>query len=135
MDHDELNNLIIKELSRHQDRQEIVRKVCEASTLNWGEAESLIAEVESQNKRKITNRQGPFLMFLSIGTLMLGVGLLAYNMELIVAIFHRDLLAQILSLQSGYYRLAALVTGLGMTIGGFYGVWTTLASLLPGSEK
>lgn len=135
MNNEELTNLIIKELGKHHDRKEIVRKVCEESTLTWGEAEKFIAEVEMQNKRKIAARQGPLLIFLSIGTLVLGIGLLAYNMEILVAIFNQDLLGQILSLRSGYYRLAGLVTGLGMTVGGLYGVWTTLASFFPDSEK
>jgi hypothetical protein len=134
MDKEELINLIIKELGRHRHRQEIVRKICEASTLSWSEAERLIAEVEEQNKRKIATRQGPLLIFLSIGTLVLGIGLLAYNVELLVAIFNRDLLGQILALRSGYYRLIGLVTGLAMTIGGPYGIWTTLASFLPDSK-
>jgi hypothetical protein len=134
MDKEELINLIIKELGRHRHRQEIVRKICEASTLSWSEAERLIAEVEEQNKRKIATRQGPLLIFLSIGTLVVGIGLLAYNVELLVAIFNRDLLGQILALRSGYYRLIGLVTGLAMTIGGLYGIWTTLASFFPDSK-
>jgi hypothetical protein len=134
MNNEELINLIIKELSRHRDRQEIVRKICEAGTLTWSEAEKLIADVEEQNKRKIAVRQGPLLIFLSIGTLVLGIGLLAYNMELLIAIFNRDLFGQILGLQGGYYRLVGLVTGLSMTIGGLYGIWTTLASFIPDSK-
>lgn len=132
MNNEELPNFIIQQLGKNRDRQAIVQKICEATTLNWGEAEKLIAEVEAQNKRKIAVRQGPLLIFLSIGSLVLGIGLLAYNMQLIRAIFDKDLLGQVLSLQSGYYQLAALVTGLGMTIGGLYGVWTTLASFFPG---
>jgi len=134
MNNEELTNLIIKELGKHHDRKAIIQKVCEEGKLNWGEAERLIAEVEAQNKRKIAARQGPFLIFVSIGTLVLGIGLLAYNMEVLVSIFNRDLLQQILSLQSGYYRLAGLITGLGMTIGGLYGAWTTLGSFFPDSN-
>jgi hypothetical protein len=128
MNNEDLSNMIIKDLGRHHDRQEIVRKICEQTNLSWGEAENLIAEVEAQNRRKIATRQGPLLMFLSIGSLLLGIGLLAYNMEVLTAIFNTDLMQQILSLQSGYYRLASLLTGLGMTVGGLYGVWTTMAS-------
>ncbi len=131
MNDEELTTMIIQELGKHHDRQDVVRKVCENSTLSWGEAEKLIDEVEAQNRRKIAVRQGPLLMFLSIGSLVLGLGLLVYNMEVLVAIFNSDLMQQILSLQSGYSRLAGLVTGLAMTIGGFYGVWTTLASFFP----
>jgi len=134
MNNEELTNLIIKELGKHHERKAIIQKVCEESSLNWGEAERLLADVEAQNKRKIAARQGPFLIFVSIGTLVLGIGLLAYNMEVLVSIFNRDLLQQILSLQSGYYRLAGLITGLGMTIGGLYGASTTLASFFPDSK-
>ena len=135
MNNEELSNLIIKELSKHHDRQDIVRKICEESSLSWSEAERLITEVEKTNKKKIAVRQGPFLIVLSVGTLILGVGLLAYNTELLVAVFNKDLLVQILSLRSGYYRLAALVTGLGMTIGGLYGAWTAVASFFPDAEN
>ena len=131
MNKEELTNLIIKELSRHKDRKEIIQKVCEQSTLNWGEAESLVEEFASQNKRKIAARQSPLLIFLSIGTLVLGIGLLAYNVKFVMDFFQKDTMGQILSLQSGYYRVAALVTGLGMTVGGFYGMWNTLAALFP----
>lgn len=131
MNQDEITNFIIRELGKNRDHQEIVRKICEASTMNWGEVEKLVQEVESQNRRKIAGKRGPLLIFLSIGTLVVGIGLLAYNIEVLVAIFDRDLLGQILSIQSGYYRLVSLVTGAGMTIGGFYGIWTTLGSFLP----
>ncbi|HSJ88761.1 MAG TPA: hypothetical protein VK909_16225 [Anaerolineales bacterium] len=131
MNDEELTNMIIKELGKHHDRQEVVRKVCENSTLGWVDAEKFINEVEAQNRRKIAVRQGPLLIFLSIGSLVIGLGLLVYNMEVLAAIFSSDLMQQILSLRSGYYRLAGLVTGLAMAVGGFYGVWTTLASFFP----
>jgi hypothetical protein len=131
MNNEELTQFIVKELSKHHDRGEIVRKICEQTTLSWSEAERTIAEVESQNKRKIASRQGPLLIFMSIATLVIGIGLLAYNIELLFAIFNSDLMTQILSLQSGYYRLAGLVTGVGMIIGGLYGSWNVLASFLP----
>jgi hypothetical protein len=131
MNHEELANMIIKELGKHRNRQAIAEKVCEESGLNWSEAEKLITDVEAQNKGKIAARQGPFLMIISIATLLLGIGLIAYNMEIMIAIFNSDLIGRLLSLRSGYYRLASLVTGVGMTIGGFYGIWTTLASFFP----
>jgi len=131
MNNEELTSMIIKDLSKLQDRKEIVRKVCERSNLNWGEAERLVAEVVTQNKKKIAARQSPLLIFMSVGFLVLGIGLLAYNVQFMMDFFHRDTVGQILSLQSGYFRLTESVTGVGMTIGGFYGLWKTLADLLP----
>ena len=133
MNTEELTNLIIKELSKHHERKEVAQKVCEQSNLNWSEAERLIDQVETQHRRKIVGRQSPLLIFMSIGTLLLGLGLLAYNMQFLIHFFQRDTLEQILSLRSGYYEIAGLLTGFGMTIGGLYGVWKTLASLIPDS--
>jgi hypothetical protein len=134
MDNEELTQFIIKELSHHHDRGEIIRKVCEQTTLSWSEAERTMENVAAQNKKKIAARQSPLLIFMSIGTLVIGIGLLAYNMEILVAIFNSDLLHQILGLRSGYYRLASLVTGVGMVIGGLYGSWNVLASFFPDQE-
>lgn len=131
MNNEELTDLIVKGLSKHQDRKEIIRTVCEQSYLNWNEADRLVEEVATQNKTKIAARQSPLLIFLSIGTLVFGLGLLAYNVQFVMVFFQRDTLGQILSLQSGYYRLGTLATGLGMTVGGLYGLWKTLASLFP----
>ena len=131
MNNEELTILIINGLSKHQDRKEIVRQICEQSYLNWNEAERLVEEVASQNKAKIAARQSPLLIFLSIGTLVFGIGLLAYNAHFVIGFFQTDTIGQILSLQSGYYRLGGLVTGLGMTVGGFYGLWQTIATLFP----
>jgi hypothetical protein len=134
MNKEELIELVIRELGKHHERRDIVARICEQSTLGWGEAEQLVTEVESQYKRKIAARQGPLLVFVSVGTLVIGLGLLIYNFELIAAIFNKDLLGQILSLRSGYLQLISLVTGLGMTVGGVYGLWSALAALLPDSK-
>jgi len=129
----ELSDLIIKELSHHHNRNDIITKVCDQSTLTWKEADSLVAEVEAQNKRKIAVRQSPLLIFFSIGFFIAGIWLLVYNIQFILSFPNRDLLGQILSVESGYYRLIQLVTGLGMTVGGLYGMWKTLSALFPDS--
>ena len=128
---EELTNLVIKELGKHHDRKDIIQKVCEESNLNWTEAEHLVEQVETQHRRKIAGRQSPLLIVLSIGTLLVGFGLLAYNMQFIIHFFQKDTFDQIVGLRSGYYQVAGLLTGLSMTIGGLYGLWKTLASLLP----
>ncbi len=128
---EEFTTFIIKELGKHHDRKEIIRRLCEQSQLNWNEAEQLIALVEAQHKRTIAVRQTPLLLFLSIGTLVIGLGLLAFNMQVLLAFFQKDLLAQVLSVQSGYYRLIGLITGLAMTIGGMAGLWRAFGAIFP----
>ena len=128
---EELTAFIIKELSRHRDRKDIIQKVCERGGLHWKAAERLIVLVESQHKRIMTVQQAPMLLFLSIGILLLGIGLVGFNLQILLAFFERDILAQILSLQSSAYRIAGLVTGLGMTIGGLVGLWKSFGTIFP----
>lgn len=128
---DELTTLIIKELGRQRSRQDIIQKVCERGGLQWKDAERLITLVESQHKRTIGTRQAPLLLFLSIGTLLIGLGLLAFNMQVLLAFFQKDVLGQVLSLQSSYYQIIGLVTGLGMTVGGLVGLWKAFGAIFP----
>ena len=128
---EELTTLIIKELGRHRDRKDIIQKICERDGLNWQEAEQLITLVEAQNRRAIATRQTPLLLFLSIGTLLLGLGLLVINMDILSGFFQKDLLGQVLSLQSSYYRVLGFITGLGMTAGGLVGLWKAFEAIFP----
>lgn len=128
---DELTALIIKELGKQRSRQDIIQRVCERGGLHWKDAERLIALVESQHKRTIATRQTPLLLFLSIGTLLIGIGLLAFNMQILSAFFQKDVLEQVLSLQGSYYRIIGLVTGLGMTVGGMVGLWKAFGAIFP----
>jgi hypothetical protein len=130
MDED-LTSLIIKELGKHRSRNEITRKVCERGGLNWKEAEQLIVLVEARYRSTITTPQSPLLLFLSIGTLLLGLGLLAFNMQMIFAFFQNHIFGQIFSLPGNYYRILGGITGLGMTTGGLVGLWKAFGALFP----
>jgi hypothetical protein len=128
---EELTAFIVKELSRHRDRKDITHKVCERGGLNWKQAEQLITLVEAKHRRTVTVRQAPMLLFLSIGILLLGIGLLAFNLQILLTFFQKDVLQQILSVQSSAYRVIGLVTGLGMSIGGLIGLWKSFETIFP----
>jgi hypothetical protein len=130
---EELTAFIIKELSKHRDRRDIIQRICEREGLNWKDAERLITLVEANHRRTIATRQTPLLLFLSIGTLLLGIGLLAFNMQVLLAFFQKDVLGQLLSLQSSYYQVLGLITGLGMTVGGLVGLWKAFGAIFPES--
>lgn len=127
----ELTAFIIKELSKHRDRRAIVQKVCERAELPWKDAERLITLVEAQHRRSIRIPRTPWLLFLSIGTLLLGIGLLAFNLQIILAFFQKDVLDQVLSLQSNSYQVMGLLTGLGMTVAGLIGLWKAFGVMFP----
>ena len=127
---EELTKLIIKRLGKHHDRNEIIRAVCEEGTLNWSEAEKLVDQVAAEHASTIATRQLPFLVFVSAGTFILGIGLLFYNSQFFLGFFQKGIVEQLLSVQGGYYRLIGLITGLGMVAGGLTGLGKSIWPLL-----
>jgi hypothetical protein len=128
---EELTAFIIKELGKRRDRKSMIRRVCERGGLNGRDAERLIILVEARHKGRIIVRKSPWLLFLSIGTILLGIGLLAFNLQLVLAFFQKDVVVQVLSLQSNSYRMMGLITGFGMTIGGLVGLWKAFGDIFP----
>lgn len=127
---EQLAQRVVNDLAKHRSRNEIIRSVCEEGGLNWTEAEKLVQQVEQEHGRAIARRQGPLMIFLSIGTLLIGIALLIYGLEFFMAFFQGDTLEQALSLRSAYLRLIGGLTGLGMTAGGLIGLWKTVMPLL-----
>lgn len=127
---DELTNLIIKELGRHHSRNEIIVAVCEKGGLGWTQAEQLIEQVEQEHKRAIATRQSPLLIVISAATIIAGMGLVTYGVLFFTDFFQRDLLERSFILQTGYFKIISLFTGLAMFGGGSYGFWKAILPLL-----
>ncbi len=120
---EERTQRVVNDLSKHRSRNEIIRMLCEEGGMNWPEAEAFVKKVEAEHAHTIARKQGPLMIFLSIGSLLVGAALLAYGAEFFMALFQGDALSIILSARSAYLRLAGSVTGLGMVIGGFIGLY------------
>ena len=128
---DELTAFIIKELDRRHDRRKIIQKVCEKGGLHWKEAERLFVLVEARHKNTVLIPQTPVLLFWSIGMLIIGIGLLLYNTEILLAFFQKDALAQTLNLQGSSFRMIGLFTGTGITAVGMACLWKALGYIFP----
>ncbi len=127
----ELTTFIIKELDRQHDRKKIIEKVCKKGGLNWKDAERLFVLVEARHKNTAVIPQTPVLLFWSIGMLILGIGLLAYNREIFLAVFQKGVLTQILSLQGNHYGMIELFAGTGLTAVGMACLWKALGTIFP----
>jgi hypothetical protein len=128
---EELPIFIIKELDRHHDRRKIIQSVCEKSGLNWKEAERLFILVEGQYRHTAVIPQTSVLLFWSIGLLIIGIGLLAFNGGILLTIFQRHVLRQILSLQDSSFRMIGLFAGAGITAVGMACLWRALGAIFP----
>ncbi|HSB02681.1 MAG TPA: hypothetical protein VLE49_18670 [Anaerolineales bacterium] len=128
---EELTSFIIKELDRHHHRRKIIQKVCEKGGLHWKEAERLFILIEARHKNTAVIPQTPVLLFWSIGMLIIGIGLLAYNTEILFVLFQENILGQTLSLQGNSYRMIGLFAGAGITAVGMASLWKALGSIFP----
>lgn len=122
---EELTRQIVAELARHHNRNDIIQMVCEKAGLDWPQAEQWVKQVETDQAHTIARKQGPLLIFLSVGTLLIGAAMLAYSAEFFLAFFQGQPLDMLLSLRSGYYRLTGALTGAGMIVGGLIGIYRT----------
>lgn len=127
----ELTAFIIKEFSKHRRRKDIIRKVCERGGFNWRDAERLTILVEARHKHSIATPQTPWLLFFSIGILLIGIGLLVINLQILLEFFQKDVIVQVSILQSNSYRVIGFMTGLGMTVGGMIGLWKAFDVIFP----
>ena len=120
---EELVSLIVKELRRHRERKVIIEKVCASGGLNWKQAEQLILLLEAQQKRTIAVQRTPLLLFLSIGGLLLGIGLLASN--------SLYLLGSVSGPDGNSYRVIEMMVGVGVTILGMIGLRKAFRLIFP----
>jgi hypothetical protein len=128
---EELTVFIIKELGKFQHRNKVIKKVCKKSGLTWRAAAQLITLVEANHRRTMITPPTPPLLFISIGILALGIGLLAFNMQTLLAFFQKDILGQGLIVQGTTYQITGLVIGIGMTLGGMFGLWKAYGVIFP----
>lgn len=126
---EELTTFIIKELGKPVDRQEIIRRVCKKGGLHWKEAERLVILIEARYRRATPTRQTTLLLFLSLAALLLGIGFLAYNLEILLVFFQKVVLGETLRLKGSHS--IELLSGFGMTVGGMIGLWKALGSIFP----
>lgn len=126
---EDITTFIIRELSKPVDRRKIIQKVCKKGGLHWREAERLVILIEARHTRSIVARPTPKLLFLSIVVLALGIGLLAYNLQFVLALLQNEVLVQSAKPQGSQY--IQLVSGAAMTAGGMIGLWKALGYIFP----
>ena len=123
----DLTSLIVKELRKHRERNVIIEKACQRGGLNWKQAEQLVLLIEAQQKRTIAVQQTPSLLFLSMAALLLGIGLLAFNLQFLLGFFQSEISGS----TNPSYQLIELILGLSITIGGMISLWKAFVLIFP----
>ncbi len=122
---DELVRYIVRELASEADRNELIRHVCETYDMSWRQAEMVVARVALEHAGEITKRRSPFMVALSLATIVGGVVMTLLGGYSIFALFS---LRQQPLLRPDYAG-GALLSGLGMIAGGLIGLVRIIKSL------
>lgn len=126
MNKETATDFVIRELGKHHARNDIIQRLCEVTSMNWGQAENFVREVEAQNASLIAQKQSPLITIIGVLTIIVGFGLsvwVAYETLHGVIIFFLSFPVPYLG------NLTYFVVGIGMVAGGIRGMWETLTRL------
>jgi hypothetical protein len=116
-----IEQIIVQELGRHRNAEEVTRMLCEQYGLDWKEAEQAVYHVAQQHRQVIVRRQSPFTMVLIIAGLLAGLGLVA---RLALAYFARGPMVF-----TSFSLLSSAGFGLMLIIGSLIGLVQMMHSL------
>ena len=126
MDEQQAIEYVIRELGRHSQRNEVIRRLCEYGGMNWSQADKFIHKVESEHKQKIAVRQTPLIAAIGGITLLAG---LVITINVILRTIQGEIIF-LLSIPIPYSgNIAYFVTGMAMITGGLRGTWNVLRNL------
>jgi hypothetical protein len=66
MDPARLTEEVVRDLSRHRSRNDIILHMCHTTGMDWKQAEAFVQQVERTHKQRIAGRQAPLLIVLAV---------------------------------------------------------------------
>jgi len=124
---------ILADLTAARNLDDTVADVCEATNLDWEQAEALVHSLAAKNEHGITLSQSPVLILLALFTFISGAGLVFYALYQFYLVYSADtrtFLFQMLFLgMNGQIVFWSLLLGVAMILGslkGMQGVWEAI---------
>jgi len=123
----ETTSFVISELAKHRNRNDLIMALCEKTGSSWDQAQRLVQQVESENRKAIKARQSPLLIIIGVGIVISGLLLATYT----VVITLNGTIILFLDIPIPYLGNATyFCTGLAMMGGGVVGLLRTARSLV-----
>ena len=135
---------IAQRLAETADRHQVIEELCTQYGLHWQDAESIVAQAETEYQQKIAHHQTPVLVLLAFSTFSLGVLLVSWNLLGVISAFaslvapnlvaslnllgfYSDMIATLLDFSNSG---SLLVIGLAMILGSQWGMKSVWLSWL-----
>jgi hypothetical protein len=140
---------IARRLAVTADRQQVIDELCTQYGLHWQDAESIVAQAESEYQHIITRQQTPILVLVAFSTFSIGVLLFSWSFlgvvssftnlvapNLVAALnllgFYSDMVAALLDFSNSG---SLFVIGLAMMLGSQWGMKSVWLSWLQTREN
>ena len=130
MKKEEAINYVIQELGKHKSQNDIIVALCQQTGMAWSQAEGFVNQVQAEHQHDISSRQSPLLIGISVGLIIVGLGLIFSNVDYFMGLFNQDAMGLALSARSAVIRIGSILTGLGMAVGGSIGLREPISELL-----
>jgi len=136
----ELRKWVVGCLSNHKKPNEIIFQLCRRTSWDWGQAKRFVEQVVELDQKQVHQKRMPLLLFFGLAMAVGGVvAFLPAFLDLIEDLSlleppldGEEVLNLIFMARGDYVRIIRLVTGLAMTIGGAYGIWSAVKSAMTG---
>ncbi len=126
MNRQQATDFVVRELGKHHQRNDIIQKLCETSSISWGEAEKFVRQVEIEHQGTIALKQSPVVTLMGLGTIIAGLGLMVW----MVLETLRGTIIFFLSFPVPWLgNITYFFTGLAMFAAGIWSIWDTIARI------
>jgi hypothetical protein len=134
MDSNDIQQHIVRRLTRGVSRDTIISEVCGQTGMNWRQAEAFIEEVESGETQAIARGNLPLMMGIGIVIMIGGFFLTAYSIILFFGPFIDGTLSELSGdvmtpyVLENWVYLVETVVGIAMMAGGGFGIGRAMSS-------
>jgi len=126
MNQQEATEFVIQELGKHHQKNDIIQKLCESTSMNWNQAEKFIQQVEAQHSGTIAQKQSP--MIVAIGTVVAIAGLTVTVIAVYATLTGESMRMRGIPIPYAG-NIVYFVGGIAMIGGALRGMWDTIVRM------
>jgi hypothetical protein len=131
IDQEQLSQTVLELLKKQRRHNDIVELVCHQTGWHWNKAQRFVARVQTNNHAELNRQQNLVVILVGIAIVIGGFAATAWGGMMIwdyVNAFRTGTIGQVIEPEWVVYGASVAVTGLGMMVGGGYGVGRALAN-------
>jgi hypothetical protein len=135
IDREALEEFALKQLKKQRRHNDIVEAVCQKTGWHWNKSQRFVAQLQTRHHDELQSGKNRVTMIVGIGIILAGLimalnGISALSDYAKIAVFAKTNPEVLLDVPASaiFFALSATVTGIGMVLGGGYGIARALTT-------